>query len=159
MHSLLPKTPTFEASRNRLYGHCESSASQCTEREKSTRSIHNHPAGGEELLLSSEKTYTRKIKEAILAQRIEETFEKEHILFLYLNQIYLGSGAYGVEAAARVHFDKHVEIVPCRISDHCWIATKTKRLFSTPQLEKSRARQFMRSPKCCQRFYNSRRAR
>lgn len=60
-------------------------------------------------LLSSEKTYTRKIKEVILAQRIEETFSKEHILFLYLNQIYLGSGAYGVEAAARVYFNKHVE--------------------------------------------------
>lgn len=60
-------------------------------------------------LLSSEKTYTRKIKEAILAQRIEETFSKEHILYLYLNQIYLGSGAYGVEAAARVYFGKHVE--------------------------------------------------
>jgi penicillin-binding protein 1A len=60
-------------------------------------------------LLTSEKTYTRKIKEAILAKRIEETFSKEHILYLYLNQIYLGSGAYGVEAAARVYFNKHVE--------------------------------------------------
>jgi len=60
-------------------------------------------------LLTSEKTYTRKIKEAILAQRIEETFTKEHILYLYLNQIYLGSGAYGVEAASRVYFNKHVE--------------------------------------------------
>ena len=60
-------------------------------------------------LLTSEKTYTRKIKEVILAQRIEETFTKEHILYLYLNQIYLGSGAYGVEAAARVYFNKHVE--------------------------------------------------
>lgn len=60
-------------------------------------------------LLTSEKTYTRKIKEVILAKRIEETFSKEHILYLYLNQIYLGSGAYGVEAAARVYFNKHVE--------------------------------------------------
>ena len=60
-------------------------------------------------MLTSEKTYTRKIKEVILAQRIEETFTKEHILYLYLNQIYLGSGAYGVEAAARVYFNKHVE--------------------------------------------------
>lgn len=60
-------------------------------------------------LLSSEKTYARKIKEVILAQRIEETFSKEHILYLYLNQIYLGSGAYGVEAASRVYFNKHVE--------------------------------------------------
>ena len=60
-------------------------------------------------LLTSEKTYTRKIKEAILAQRIEETFDKGHILYLYLNEIYLGSSAYGVEAASRVYFDKHVQ--------------------------------------------------
>ncbi|MEC7986679.1 MAG: transglycosylase domain-containing protein [Myxococcota bacterium] len=59
-------------------------------------------------LLTSEKTYIRKIKEAILAQRIEKTFPKEHILYLYLNEIYLGSGAYGVEAASRVYFDKGV---------------------------------------------------
>ena len=49
-----------------------------------------------DFLLTSEKTYTRKIKEVIIAQRIEKTFDKEHILYLYLNQIYLGSGAYGV---------------------------------------------------------------
>ena len=59
-------------------------------------------------LLTNEKTFARKIKEALLAWRIEETFDKEHILYLYLNQIYLGSGAYGVEAASRVYFDKHV---------------------------------------------------
>ncbi len=59
-------------------------------------------------LLTSEKTFTRKIKEVLLAWRIEEAFDKDHILFLYLNQIYLGSGAYGVEAAARVYFGKHV---------------------------------------------------
>lgn len=60
-------------------------------------------------LLTSEKTVTRKIKEIILARRIEDTFDKQHILYLYLNQIYLGSGAYGVEAAARTYFDKHVQ--------------------------------------------------
>lgn len=43
-------------------------------------------------LLSSEKTFTRKIKEMLLARRIEQTFEKDHILYLYLNQIYLGLG-------------------------------------------------------------------
>ncbi|MDP2313468.1 MAG: PBP1A family penicillin-binding protein [Pseudomonadota bacterium] len=59
-------------------------------------------------LLSNEKTYTRKIKEILLAWRVEETFDKDHILYLYLNQIYLGSGSYGVEAAARVYFGKHV---------------------------------------------------
>ena len=60
-------------------------------------------------LLTSEKKISRKIKEAILATRVEEAFDKEHILHLYLNEIYLGSGAYGVEAAARIYFDKHVQ--------------------------------------------------
>jgi penicillin-binding protein 1A len=59
-------------------------------------------------LLTNEKTYTRKLKEVILAWRTEDAFDKDHILYLYLNQIYLGSGAYGVEAAARVYFGKHV---------------------------------------------------
>lgn len=59
-------------------------------------------------LLSSEKTISRKVKEILLAQRIEAAFDKDHILYLYLNQIYLGSGAYGVEAAARTYFDKSV---------------------------------------------------
>ncbi len=61
------------------------------------------------LLLSSEKTYTRKIKEAILAYRMESNLTKEDILYLYLNQIYLGQGAYGVGAAAEVYFRKPVE--------------------------------------------------
>ncbi len=58
------------------------------------------------ILLSPEKTYTRKIKEVILALQIEKQLSKEEILELYLNQIYLGGGAYGVEAAARSHFNK-----------------------------------------------------
>jgi len=57
-------------------------------------------------LLTPEKNYTRKIKEAILAYRIDKKFTKEEILFLYLNQIYLGHGAYGVEAAAENYFGK-----------------------------------------------------
>jgi len=60
------------------------------------------------LLLSPEKTYSRKVKEAILAYRIDQALAKEEILHIYLNQIYLGEGAYGVEAAARTYFDKHV---------------------------------------------------
>ncbi len=60
------------------------------------------------LLLTPEKTYTRKIKEAILAYKIDRLLSKESILHIYLNQIYLGSGAYGVEAAAQIYFDKHV---------------------------------------------------
>ena len=60
------------------------------------------------LLLSSEKSYTRKIKEAILAYRLEKYLTKDEILTIYLNQIYLGSRAYGVEAAARTYFGVHV---------------------------------------------------
>lgn len=61
------------------------------------------------LLLTPEKTYTRKIKEAFLALDMERNLSKEEILFLYLNQIYLGQGAYGVEAAAETYFRKTVE--------------------------------------------------
>lgn len=60
-------------------------------------------------LLSPEKSYTRKLKEAILAYRIDKSFSKEEILFLYLNQIYLGHGAYGVEAASENYFGKSVQ--------------------------------------------------
>lgn len=60
-------------------------------------------------LLTKDKKISRKIKEMILATRVEEAFSKDRILYLYLNEIYLGSGAYGVEAAARIYFDKHVQ--------------------------------------------------
>ena len=58
------------------------------------------------LLLSPEKTYTRKIKEAILAYRIDKFLSKSDILHIYLNQVYLGEGAYGVTAAASTYFGK-----------------------------------------------------
>jgi penicillin-binding protein 1A len=58
------------------------------------------------LLKDTEKTYRRKVREATLSLQIEKEFSKEKILFLYLNQIYLGQGAYGVEAAARTYFGK-----------------------------------------------------
>ena len=60
-------------------------------------------------LLTPERSYTRKIREAILAYRIDKVFSKEDVLFLYLNQIYLGHGAYGVEAAAENYFGKPVK--------------------------------------------------
>jgi len=60
-------------------------------------------------LLTSERTYTRKIKEVILAHRIEENFSKNDILYLYLNQIYLGRGAYGVTSAAWRYFGKRLD--------------------------------------------------
>ncbi|MBN2332052.1 MAG: PBP1A family penicillin-binding protein [Deltaproteobacteria bacterium] len=58
------------------------------------------------LLLSPERKLKRKIKEAILAYRIEKYLSKDEILFLYLNQIYLGHGAYGVEIASQTYFGK-----------------------------------------------------
>ena len=59
--------------------------------------------------LTPEKSFTRKLKEAILAQRIERYLTKNEILYLYLNQIYLGEGAYGVAAAGRTYFGKSVK--------------------------------------------------
>ncbi|MDD2899346.1 MAG: PBP1A family penicillin-binding protein [Desulfuromonadaceae bacterium] len=61
------------------------------------------------MLLTPEKKFSRKIKEFILAKRMEERLTKDEILYLYLNQIYLGSGAYGVQAAAETYFGKNVE--------------------------------------------------
>jgi len=59
-------------------------------------------------LLSSEVTLQRKIKEALLALKIERAYSKDKILELYLNEIYLGLGAYGLAAAALLYFDKSV---------------------------------------------------
>ena len=59
-------------------------------------------------LLTSEVSFKRKIKEAILAFRIERAYSKERIMELYLNQIYLGIGTYGVAAASLEYFDKSV---------------------------------------------------
>lgn len=61
------------------------------------------------IMLTSEKSFARKIREAVLAYRIDNYLTKEEILGLYLNHIFLGHGAYGVEAAAQEFFSKHVE--------------------------------------------------
>jgi penicillin-binding protein 1A len=61
------------------------------------------------LFLTPERSLRRKVKEAILAFQIERTYSKDQILGFYLNQVYMGSGAYGVEAAARTYFGKSVE--------------------------------------------------
>ncbi len=58
------------------------------------------------LFLSNERTFDRKIKELIIAHRIEKTISKDEILEMYLNSVYLGSGVYGVSSAARTFFDK-----------------------------------------------------
>ncbi|MGN1063119.1 MAG: penicillin-binding protein 1A [Alphaproteobacteria bacterium] len=60
-------------------------------------------------LLTNEQSISRKIKEALLARKIEQAFTKDHILELYLNEIYLGIGSYGVAAAALNYFDKSME--------------------------------------------------
>ncbi|MDD3311269.1 PBP1A family penicillin-binding protein [Pseudodesulfovibrio sp.] len=61
------------------------------------------------LLLTSERSYERKLKEAILAFRLENYLTKDEILTIYLNQIFLGAHSYGVEAAARTYFAKHAK--------------------------------------------------
>src|SRR5690349_21180606 len=61
------------------------------------------------MLLSSEISIERKVKEVLLATRIESALPKDRILELYLNEIYLGSGAYGVAAAALTYFDKSLD--------------------------------------------------
>lgn len=61
------------------------------------------------LLGSNARTFDRKAKEAVLAMRIEQTLSKERILEIYLNEIYLGAGAYGVTAAAQTYFNKPLD--------------------------------------------------
>lgn len=60
------------------------------------------------LILGPERSMLRKIREAILAYRLENDLTKQEILNLYLNNIYMGNGVYGVEAASQVYFGKHV---------------------------------------------------
>jgi penicillin-binding protein 1A len=75
-------------------------------------------------LLNNEVSITRKIKEALLAMRIERAYSKDKILELYLNEIYLGSGAYGVAAASLVYFDKSVNELT--VSEAAYLAALPK---------------------------------
>jgi penicillin-binding protein 1A len=75
-------------------------------------------------LLTNELSLTRKVKEALLALRIERTYSKDKILELYLNQIYLGLGAYGVAAASLLYFDKSVHELT--ISEAAYLAALPK---------------------------------
>ncbi|MBQ6974972.1 MAG: penicillin-binding protein 1A [Selenomonadaceae bacterium] len=59
--------------------------------------------------LTQERTFKRKIQEIFLALQIEKQYTKQEILEMYMNQIYFGQGAYGVQAAAKIYFDKNVE--------------------------------------------------
>lgn len=61
------------------------------------------------LFLNNERTFDRKLKELFIAARIEKTISKDQILEMYMNSVYLGAGAYGVEGAAQIYFDKHLK--------------------------------------------------
>src|SRR5262247_4065154 len=63
------------------------------------------------LFLNRDRTLARKIREALLARRIEQHYSKDHILEIYLNQIFYGHNAYGIEAAAQLYFGKSVRDV------------------------------------------------
>lgn len=76
------------------------------------------------LLLSSDLSIERKLKEAILAVNMEKTYSKDHILELYLNKIYLGRGAYGVAAAALTYFNKSVNDL--KLSEIAYLASLPK---------------------------------
>jgi penicillin-binding protein 1A len=75
-------------------------------------------------LLTNEVSFQRKIKEALLALKIERTYSKDKILELYLNEIYLGFGAYGVAAASLLYFDKSVHELS--IADAAYLAALPK---------------------------------
>jgi len=75
-------------------------------------------------LLSNEVSFSRKIKEALLALKIERTYSKEKILELYLNEIYLGLGAYGIASASLTYFDKSVHELT--IADAAYLAALPK---------------------------------
>ncbi|OQM76572.1 penicillin-binding protein 1A [Manganibacter manganicus] len=75
-------------------------------------------------LLSSDQTYERKIKELILAFRIEQAYSKDRILELYLNEIYFGMGAYGIAGAALTYYDKSVNELT--VSEAAYLASLPK---------------------------------
>lgn len=75
-------------------------------------------------LLTNEVSFERKIKEAILAFRLEQSFSKDHLLELYLNQIYLGGGAYGVAAAAQHYYGKTLDEL--NVSELAYLAALPK---------------------------------
>ncbi|MTJ80138.1 MAG: penicillin-binding protein 1A, partial [Telmatospirillum sp.] len=87
-------------------------------------------------LLNNEVSYSRKIKEAILAFRIEQAFTKQHILELYLNEIYLGQGSYGVAAAALNYFNKGLDELS--VSEAAFLASLPKAPSRNPQAFRER---------------------
>ncbi len=72
------------------------------------------------LFLNNERTFDRKLKELFIAARIEKTISKDQILEMYMNNVYLGAGAYGVEGASQIYFDKHLK--DCTLAELALIA-------------------------------------
>lgn len=94
-------------------------------------------------LLSKERTISRKVKDLLLARKIEEKFTKEEILFLYLNQVYLGGGYYGVKAAFKGYFDKELkDATPaeCALVAGLLVAPGKYSPYVNPQQAKNRQR-------------------
>ena len=77
--------------------------------ERAARRLDHHPAGRQESLLGNEYSVTRKIRRSSSPGGSRSVLTKQQILELYLNQIFLGRNAYGVQAAARAYFDKDVD--------------------------------------------------
>ncbi len=94
------------------------------------------------LFLTPEKTIGRKLKELILAYRIEKKLSKDEILYLYLNQIYLGDGAYGVEAASQTYFGRGVSsLTVAEGALLAGLAQAPSRYSPRSHIDKARARQ------------------
>ena len=89
-------------------------------------------------LLTNELSMARKVKEALLALKIERTYSKDKILELYLNEIYLGLGAYGIAAASLVYFDKAVNELT--VPEAAYLAVAAESAEQLPSIPPARAR-------------------
>jgi len=99
------------------------------------------------LFLTPERTFSRKLKEAILALLIESRYTKDEILEIYCNQMYLGSGAYGVEAAAQTYFGKSardLNLAEAALIAGLFRAPSRFSPFNHPALAKKRMRHVLR---------------
>ncbi len=93
------------------------------------------------LFLNNDKTFDRKIKEFIVSSQIEKTLSKDQILEMYLNNVYLGSGAYGVEGASQIYFNKSVKdlnLAQCALIAGLPQAPSIYSPFNNPELAKKR---------------------
>jgi penicillin-binding protein 1A len=94
------------------------------------------------LFLTQDRTMQRKVKEALLSLEIEKKYTKEEILQMYLNQVFFGHGAYGVEQASRIYFGKHVQdlnLAECALMAGMLRAPKAYSPFEHPENAQRRA--------------------